>query len=272
MMNQVAWGQETSPAPAPVSASPWSYSSSVTYIHDFNNQSDPFVSLGVSANYKYSDSVAFSISQPMTNNFYIAGDEKTIELSDTVIGMSEKGHDLWIFTGRWSGDFALPISRYSREQTILTKVKFAWPLSYTWGAAKEYSFSVSPYYRYYLNTFKTSRAGTFGGQDPLPWMQFGSSAGLNYTWNEVWSASLAGSYGEIRYEEDTGLEDVVGFEKPNDHPYSLDISLNRSFANGMSASVGYSQASQLEAFGGLDFAIYDDALASWYVSIGYSWP
>lgn len=260
---------EPSPQPATEEApvpplQKMSFTVGATYFSPFTNRSDPLANIGFSLAIPYGDSGTVTVSQAFTKYFYLQGDQGEYDSQDTVISFAHR------FTGyafKTSAQFdaTLPTSKYSQAQHIRSKPRISaqigdslWDDSISW--------RLGGFYRYFFNEFKSTRFETNAGGDPLPWMHYGGSLNLSKALSPAWDLSLSVSYSEIQYERDTGLGDVVAEDRMADHPYSLDISASHELMKNLSVALGYSSGSQVEAFGGTEFVIFDDELAIWYVA------
>lgn len=237
---------------------------SASYFGPFSNRSDPLANLNLSFAAPFGEEDTLTINQGFTKFFYLEGERGEYEAADTLIGFSRKT-SIQSFEAAVQFDLTLPTSKFSQAQGIYSKPRFSLSTSGP-GWNERLSWQAALFARYHVNKFKTTRFETGSGGDPLPWMQYGGSAGLGYILRENWSLSLSAAYSEIQYERDTGLEHIASYERMADHPYSVDAALTYRITQKLTATLGYSNGSQVEAFGGTDFVIFDDQLSVWYVS------
>lgn len=240
----------------------------------FQDDVDPTSVFYLFGYYRWSPNHTTRLSQPMTKLYDIPEGDDELLLSDTQIRHTWKvTPDLWQgFALQAKPEITIPISEYSREQSVYTKPALTLELRRSFFDGK-LDLILYGYDREYINEYRTTRTLTGGsGGSPMRRRQNGLGHVVGYNFSEKLGASYTLEYNEIRYEEvgRRNREAMAGGRNIFGHNYSFDASITYELMHNFFGYLGYAQEDAVERGGGLEINAFDPVVSQWYIALDYT--
>lgn len=216
--------------------------------------------LGLSASYKV-EKISYSAAIDFTKLYEVNSGEKEVQISDTILSASYK---LSEFKDNRTVNITpvfsltLPTSEFSYKQKVTSVPRLSVNFSRSLLDDK-LSISVTPFYAYHLNQYKTLENDDRGAYHIS--QRLGFNFGVGYSLPHDFSLYLLYSNQKRIYEN---------YNNPSTHRYSFDGSLGYKILENLNATVGYNQTDLAEKLGTVDVNLYDVDVTYYYLSVAYS--
>ncbi len=195
----------------------------------------------------------------MTKLYYIDPNENEIQASDTVLNLSHSlfaaGSEPWGTSLSVALDATLPVSKFSREQKIVTSaMKLRASKSFF---QERLSLSLRPFYRQHFNAFKTLDRDDNGRF--LVLYKAGIEAGINVEATRDISLSFSPTWTQRGYEQP-----AYGAQAA-EHDYTFTSAVAYAMNTATSFALGYSESNRAEQLGNVNVFLFDEETSQYFV-------
>lgn len=215
--------------------------------------------------------------QGLSKGFVINEDESEFELTDTSVSFQKSVWKEGIlaqygFSNRLSLSLTLPVSKYSRDNDIISRFAAGGQTAKKWMEGRLItSFGAS--LAYYSSIFQSASSSDGVGGSPLPYLSFLLTQGSSYKLTDSFSIRYSFSYRETLYYDldPTSTESELATNLP-DQTYQFYLSSSYLVSEKVNIGGGFIQGNQLLRPGTADFVLYDVERSQWIVSVSFQAP
>ena len=248
---------------------PKSYSASLSHSLGARDDSDPVTSMAFGASFERGE-LGFSIVQPFVKYYVINDGEAELQAADTVLSVKAASGEYGGFATKASASLTLPVSKFSKDQGVLTKIKASVVASRSF-LQEKLSYSVSPAFWYHVNKYTTTVSGVGeGGGYPLLSHKMGVSQSLSYEWMEGLHSNAQIAYIQQFYH-DIGYRNRVSTAKDNallSENYSVSVGMSYKVSELVTADISYDQSSLSErTYGVREYYLFDEYSTQYIFSL-----
>ncbi|NRA66406.1 MAG: hypothetical protein HRU19_18105 [Pseudobacteriovorax sp.] len=239
------------------------------FTSDFRGD-NPLNSFSVALNMTWNDKLSFGLSQALTQKIYSYATEDQVTANDSVLSARYNAGTWLGLNHSLSSSFTIPISRNTRRNQSYSTFSAGWSASHS--PVEKLSLTYGVNGSLYTSKYRSTPSSGGRGGSPLPISSFGFSHSGSYALAEKLSGFYSLGNSRVWYYDLSLDRSGIAISEVPDDLFSAGLGLSTPLSKEISTSIGYSKGNVINQAGTIDFAIFDEDIAFWYVSIGYSKP